>query len=98
MTAIPPTMPPTLTIVPTTKPVGNPFFRYLVGTLFIAFAMAMGLLLAYFKQPITTVDGALILVPLVLGFASVSESTLNFVLTKAQPLVPWNRRKDDPQP
>ena len=79
-----------------TKAVGNPLFRYIIATLMVLFAMVMALILAWFKQPITTVDGVIILTALVLGFAAISESTVTFIVTKAEPLLPWgNRRKGD---
>ncbi len=68
--------------------VGNPSFRYLLGLLLITFACGMAILSAWQKEPVNVPLAAIVLVPLVLGFASLSETTFTLVVTTLKPLVP----------
>lgn len=89
------TPPPTITTTTASTvpvPVGSPFFRYLLSSILLLFAMGWGTLLIWQKQTPSTVDGAIILIPLVLGVAGLSQSTISFVVTTVKPLVPrWGR-------
>ena len=72
---------------------GSPFFRYLLSTILLLFAMGWATLLIYQKETPSTVDGAIILVPLILGVAGLSQATISFVVTTVKPLIPsWGRR------
>ncbi len=79
----------------TTVKVGNPAFRYLLGLLCITFACGMAILSVWQKEPVNTALAAIVLVPLVLGFASLSETTFTFVVTILKPFVPRFGPRDD---
>lgn len=72
----------------TTVKVGNPAFRYLLGLLLITFAFGMAILSVWQKEPLNTALAAIVLVPFLLGFASMSETTFTFVVTSLKPFVP----------
>jgi hypothetical protein len=88
-------IPPTVASVTVPPASSNAPFRYVMAAILIVFAMAMALILAWFKEPITVTDGAIIGTALLFGLAFASESTFTFVVTKAAPFVPFGRRKDD---
>lgn len=72
----------------TTVKVGNPAFRYVLGLLLITFAFGMAILSVWQKEPLNTALAAIVLVPFLLGFASMSETTFTFVVTSLKPFVP----------
>lgn len=76
------------------KKVGNPFFRYLMAVVLIAFSIGYALLSVWEKQAPTTVGAIIILVPLVFGCAAASETTFTFVVTTLKPFVPRFGGKD----
>ncbi len=71
--------------------VGNPFFRYLLGALLMLFSMGWAILLIVQKQTPSTIDGAVILVPLLFGLAVVTPGTFTLVAATLKPLIPWGR-------
>ena len=92
---LPPTTPATITTTSTsaTTNTGSAFFRYLLSTILLIFAMGWATLLIWQKETPSTVDGAIILVPLILGVAGLSQATISFVVTTIKPLIPtWGRR------
>lgn len=72
----------------TTVKVGNPAFRYLLGLLLITFAFGMAILSVWQKEPLNVVLAVIVLVPFILGFASMSETTFTLVVTTLKPFVP----------
>lgn len=87
-----PNSPSTVTTTSTTMG-GSPVFRYLLSAILLVFAMGWATLLIWQKETPSTVDGAIILVPLILGVAGLSQATISFVVTTIKPIIPtWGRR------
>jgi hypothetical protein len=89
--------PPTHATITTTSTsattAGSPVFRYVLSTILLLFAMGWATLLIVKKQTPSTVDGAVILVPLILGVAGLSQATISFVVTTIKPILSsWGRR------
>lgn len=87
---IPPVVPPQATQLRASQVVrvGNPFFRYLLATVCILFAMTYALLSAYEKAAMSLYLAAVVLTPFVFGCALASERTFTFLATTLKPFVP----------